>query len=509
MPQMSVSARGASPMSRTEPEPCIVVIFGASGDLTHRKLMPALHDLQRAGLLPEACCIVGAARTDMSDDAFRDNARAGITEAGGVAGTELSRFLQRVFYVQAAGEDPVSLARLKERLDQLDQAWQTRGNRVFYLSVPPGAAPGIVRALAASGMTDTHAGAWRRVIIEKPFGRDLESARALNRQLSEDLAENQIYRIDHYLGKETVQNVLALRFANSLFEPLWNNRYVSHVQLTVAESLGIGSRAKYFEQAGILRDMVQNHMLQALSLIAMEPPADLTSRSIRDAKAQLLRSIRRYTPCDAVASSVRAQYAPGWIDGRMVPGYREEKGVSPDSVTESYVALRLWIDNWRWAGVPFYLRVGKRLPVRATEASIHFRPVPKVLFNADPDTTLEENALILRIQPNEGVNLRFGAKAPGAAMRIEPVSMDFRFAASFGDVAPDAYERLLLDVMQGDPTLYIRSDEIEAAWEAMTPFLEGWASCPNAPLPGYEAGSWGPAEAKALVGETCHAWRWL
>jgi len=493
------------------PEPCTVVIFGASGDLTSRKLVPALYNLARERRLPGGFSVVGFARREWDDAAFRQvlleavnaNSRARPVEAALWAS-----FAEGIFYHRASFDDPAGYARLAERLAAIDAARDTGGNRVFYLATPPEAYPEIVAQLGAHGLNRSPGGGWTRIIIEKPFGRDLESARDLNRRVLAVFDERQVYRIDHYLGKETVQNLLVFRFANGIFEPIWNRRYVDHAQITVAESLGVEDRGGYYDRAGALRDMIQNHLTQLLTLTAMEPPVAYDADAVRDEKVKVLRAIRPIAPAEVERLTVRGQYGPGSVSGRPMRGYREERGVAPDSQTETYVALKFFIENWRWAGVPFYLRSGKALPRRVSEIAILFRRVPTLLFADTPVNEIEPNVLAIRIQPDEGITLKFSSKVPGQA-QIRPVTMDFRYGTSFGVASPEAYERLLLDCMLGDSPLFTRRDEVEASWALLTPILEGWAAGPPQDFPNYEAGAWGPAAADAFIARDGRAWRRL
>lgn len=485
-------------------EPFALVIFGASGDLAARKLLPAVRRLFAQGLLPERFAIVGFARTEMSDSAFRDAAREALARfapAGAGPAGDWSAFARRLFYQGGSYGEPASFAALRERLDALAAAWGAPRNCLFYLATPPEVFAPIVEGLRAAGLSQA-AGGWARLIIEKPFGHCLDSARALNALVQAAFPENQVFRIDHYLGKETVQNILVLRFANALFEPLWNHKYVDHVQVTVSETVGVEERGAYYERAGALRDMVQNHLMHLVSLVGMEAPNALEPAAVRDEKVKVLEALRPIPTCEVGERVVRAQYAAGG----SARGYREEPGVAPDSATETYVALKTYIDNWRWAGVPFYLRTGKRLAARITEIGIHFKPVPQVLFNAPPFGPMAPNILALRIQPNEGISLQFQVKRPGAGVRIEPFKMDFGYAEAFGGEPPEAYERLLLDAALGDPTLFTRSDEVEAAWAFVTPILEACAAAPPSALAQYPAGSWGPPEADALIEADGRRW---
>ncbi len=490
-------------------EPFALVIFGASGDLTKRKLVPALWSLFQGRVLPEPFVILGVARSEMSDDEFRRRMREAVGEFARVqppAAHVWERFASSLYYCPGDPADAALYERLGARLRQLETDKGTVGNRLFYCSTPPSLYPAIVTRMGASGLRREGTG-WTRVIIEKPFGRDLASARELNRIVSRVLTEDQVYRIDHYLGKETVQNLLVFRFANGIFEPLWNRNHVNNVQITVAESLGVEGRGAYYEEAGALRDMIQNHILQLLCLVAMEPPVSFDADPVRDEKTKVLRAIRPIPPDGVDQVAVRGQYGPGFLEGHRVPGYRDEKGVTPDSRTETFAALKLFIDNWRWAGVPFYLRTGKRLPKRASEIAIQFWGTPHPLFRRpDPADRLDPNLLVVRIQPDEGIALTFGAKLPGPEINIRQVTMDFRYGASFGGEPPEAYERLLLDAIHGDATLYARSDWVDVAWQILTPLLEAWGGGPAPKFPNYEAGTWGPAEADAFIERDGRRW---
>ncbi|MBW3643972.1 MAG: glucose-6-phosphate dehydrogenase [Actinobacteria bacterium] len=493
--------------------PAAVVIFGASGDLTSRKLMPALQALASRGQLSPGTAIVGVGRTDLGDEGFRRQMRQAVEAAGGrrpggkVDEQAWAQLEEGFRYVAGGYDDLATYKRLGEVLEDLDRDHGTAGNRLHYLSTPPGVFSAVVHQLGAAGLHHpARGGQFCRVVIEKPFGRDLDSARRLDHELHEVLEEDQIYRIDHYLGKETVQNVLALRFANTIFEPVWSRQYVDSVQITVAESEGVGHRAGFYEQAGALRDIVQNHLLQVLALTVMEPPASMSPTGIRNEKVKALDAVDVLEPHEVLSDTVRAQYGGGWLGGEDVPGYLEEDGVAPDSRTETYLAMRLRVDNWRWAGVPFYLRTGKRLPKRVTEVALEFSRVPHLPFAPTQAVQLGPNALVLRIQPDEGITLRFGAKVPGQAFDVRTVSMDFSYGAAFLEEAPEAYERLLLDALLGDPTLFIRTDEVEQAWRIAQPLLETWAEKPVLPVP-YEAGTWGPVEADRLLEADGRRWR--
>jgi glucose-6-phosphate 1-dehydrogenase len=493
------------------PAPAAIVIFGASGDLTHRKLMPALYHLATQQLLPPETTIVGVARTDFDDDAFRERMRDGIErQRGEPVDPELwEGFARRLSYLSTSFDDREGYARLAASLAELDAERGTRGNRLFYLATAPEFFPLIAESLGAAGLAEEGDGSdpFARLIVEKPFGENLESARALNERLKQVFRERQVYRIDHYLGKETVQNLLVMRFGNTIFEPIWNRRYVDHVQITVAEDIGVGTRGGYYERSGALRDIVQNHLLQLLTLVAMEPPARFESREVRDEKVKVLGAIAPFTPETAATDAVRGQYGPGWVAGERVPGYRQEGGVDPASSTETYVAMRIDIDNWRWAGTPFYLRTGKRLPSRSTEIAVTFKPPPHLPFATTAVESVEPNVLALRIQPDEGASLRFVAKVPGPRIDLRVVSMDFAYGGSFLRGSPDAYERLLLDCLLGDSTLFARWDEVERAWEIVQGLIDGWSESPLGPT--YAAGSWGPQEADALMAQGGREWRRL
>ena len=495
--------------SRPMPQPCHVVIFGASGDLTFRKLIPALYNLAVDGDLPAATNIVGFARREKSDESWRAELKETTAKCSrsGLNEEIWGSFATRIFYHVSEFGNADGYTALAAKLEALDAQSGTRGNRLFYLSVSPTEYEGILTEIAAAGLNEPQAGAWTRVIVEKPFGTDLPTAHALNEVVARVFREKDTYRIDHYLGKETAQNIMVLRFANAIFEPLWNSRYIDHVQITAAEPLGVEQRGPYYEASGALRDMVQNHLLQLLCLTAMEPPTDLNADSIRDEKVKIVRALRQMSPEDVAHNVVRGQYAAGAIAGKEVKAYRAEDRVSPQSMTETYVALKLNVDNWRWAGVPFYVRVGKRLAKGGTEIAVQFKNAPSVLFNKI-DEPLGPNVLVIRIQPDEGISLRMQCKMPGTAIHIEPVKMDFHYGTSFGKASPEAYERLLLDAMSGDATLFARRDEVEGAWRFIDAIEDAWhKSTPPPSLCEYPSGSWGPKESDDLLGRDGHAWR--
>ncbi len=494
------------------PEPNTLVIFGATGDLTQRKLIPALYNLALEGLLPGGSCVVGLARRPRSRFDFPSEMKNAVAKHSRTKPLQASvwdGFASNLYYQSSEFSDPEGYAALAKTLEKIESKTGCR-NRLYYLATPPGSYAEIARRLGEAGLAHSDNG-WARIIVEKPFGYDLASAAELNRTLNSAFDEDQIYRIDHYLGKETVQNILVFRFANGIFEPIWNRRYVDHVQITVAESIGVEGRGPYYEQAGVIRDIIQNHVMQLLSLAAMEPPATFEPNAVRDEKVKVLRAVRPIPPADAHQFTVRGQYGPGVISGQKVVGYRQEERVAADSSTETYLALKLFIDNWRWAGVPFYIRSGKRLPKRVTEIAIVFRQPPLSLFPTTDGSRIEANVLSMTIQPDEGISLKFGSKVPGpqAALRIRPVEMDFRYGTSFGFAAPDAYERLLLEAMLGDSTLFTRRDEVEAAWAFITPIIEGWASSGPPRFSRYEAGAWGPDDADDFIRGDGRTWRRL
>lgn len=498
------------------PSPCAMVIFGVSGDLTSRKLMPSLYNLAMTSRLPEGFSIVGVSRRPWTDEEFRSEMREAVEAHARMPVTDESwdSFAQGLFYVQGNFDDPAMYDALNKRLKEVDTERRTDGNRLFYLSTPPSFYETIISNLGTHDLCQRQdfyyapTQGWNRIVVEKPIGHDLASAQELNHAIAAVVSEAQVYRIDHYLGKETVQNILAFRFANILFEPVWNRHYVDHVQITVAEDLGIENRAAYYEEAGALRDMVQSHMLQLLAIVAMEPPAVFRGNAVRDEKVKVLRSVVAPSGPDVFTQTVRAQYAAGFIKGQQVPGYRQEPDVDPASTTETYAALRLMVDNWRWADVPFYLRTGKRLPRRVSEVAIQFKSVPHLMFEAAGATAdLAPNLLTMRIQPDEGITLRFAAKVPGTTMQLRDVRMDFAYGSAFGGAGGDAYERLLLDAMYGDQTLFARRDEVETAWKIVDPILHEWEAEGVTGLPLYEAGTWGPERADLLMARDGRAWR--
>ena len=489
--------------------PCAMVIFGATGDLTKRKLIPALYNLIVNGLLPDGFAVVGVGRSQLSDDELRHRMEQDLREFAttDVDERRLEWLIQRLRYVQLDPEKPETFKGLADTLSQLDDELGTSGNYLFYLAVPPSAFDDYVKQLGDVGLLREEGESWRRVIIEKPFGHDLESARDLNRRIREVLRERQIFRIDHYLGKETVQNIMPFRFANGIFEPIWNRRYVDHVQITVAETVGVEGRGAYYEEAGALRDMVQNHMFQLLALIGMEPPVSFAADSVRDERVKVLSAIRPFSPEDVLRYTVRGQYGDGVMDGERVPAYRAERSVSPHSNTETFAALELFVDNWRWADVPFYLRTGKRLPKRVSEIAIQFKRAPLMLFRDTPVERLNPNLLVIKIQPDEGISLRFEGKVPGPALRLGTVRMHFQYEDYFGRQAHTGYETLLYDCMLGDSTLFHRSDMVEAGWCVVTPILDVWKALAPRNFPNYAAGAWGPKEADDLIQKDGRTWR--
>ena len=490
-------------------DPCAMVIFGAAGDLTSRKLIPALYNLGKGGLVPKEFAVIGFAMDSLSEEEFRTKVRNDIAESAGPGVDEAlcNWLVERVYYMVGDFRDAAAYDKLKTKLAEMDEKHGTRGNYFYYLATAPQFFAEIVKQLGAKDLQCEEEGHWRRVIIEKPFGSDLASARSLNIEIRKVLNEKQIYRIDHYLGKETVQNILVFRFSNGIFEPIWNRRYIDHVQITVAESLGVERRGGYYDHAGALRDMIPNHILQLLSLTAMEPPISFLDDAVRDEQAKILHAIQVLAPEDVLTRAVRGQYGEGTEDRQPVPGYREEPFVAPDSQTETFVALKLSIDNWRWADVPFYLRTGKRMAKRVTEIAIQFRRAPFVLFRETPVERLSPNSLVLHIQPDEGISLRFGAKVPGPLVRVGPVDMDFKYSDYFGTEASTGYERLLYDCMLGDAILFQRADMVEAGWNAIAPVQDVWKALPPRKFPNDPAGSWGPKEADDLLKRDGRQWR--
>jgi glucose-6-phosphate 1-dehydrogenase len=493
---------------RIEPTPgaTTLVIFGASGDLTKRKLLPAVYSLSRGQRLPARFTVIGVARSELSDEQFRQQFQDSLREFAKIEGRadEVLRSLQeQMFFVSGEMDDPGLYKRLSDRLQQVGSE-----GVLYYLAVPPAVYGPIAEALGAAGLAGTPETGWRRLIVEKPFGTDLGSAQQLNAVLHRHFTEEQIFRIDHYLGKETVQNLMALRFANGMFEPIWNRRYIDHVQITAAETVGVERRAAYYEGAGALRDMVQNHLMQLLALVGMEPPTEFSAGSVRDRKMDAMLAVQPIVGNSTPPAVVRAQYREGWVNGAEVPGYRSEPGVAPDSATETFVALRLNLDSWRWAGVPFYLRTGKRLPKRMTEIAIQFHRPPLQIFKRVSPTPLSSDLLVINVQPDEGISLRFNAKIPSTRMQVAPVMMNFNYGTTFQGEVPEAYETLLLDAMLGDATLFARHDFVEASWALITPVNEVWRA-DRTPIPTYEAGEWGPAEAEALIEKDGRRWRSL
>ena len=485
-----------------------IIIFGGSGDLAARKLVPALYNLGQNDLLPEPLAVVGLGRRAMDDESYRKRQRGAtrqFSRTGSPSADRWAAFERGLYYVRGDFGRFAEYDQLRERLRVIEEHHATGGNRIFYLATQPSLFPEIIRLIGESGLNKGPG--TTRIVIEKPFGRDLSTAHALNEIANSVFDESQIYRIDHYLGKETVQNVLVMRFANVMFEPVWNRRYVDSVQITVSEDVGLEGRGTYYEEAGALRDVVQNHIMQLLAVVAMEPPINFQADSIRDEKVKVVRSLRKMTKVDVKRHVVRASYGDGVIEGRQVPAYQEEDGVAVGSQTETYVAARLFIDNWRWKGVPFYVRSGKRLAKRATEIAVQFKEVPHLLFGMANPEGVPSNVLAIRIQPDEGISITFEAKEPGPTMRVRPVRMDFGYRKSFSRVSPDAYERLLLDVLLGDQTLFIRRDETEAAWGAVMPILDAWSADADSMLDTYVAGSWGPRSAGDLLREDGFRWR--
>lgn len=492
-------------------EPCTLVIFGGSGDLARRRLIPALYNLLLDGLLPANFAVLGLGRKQMSDEEFRATVREGVLAHSRQSLMEdrWSDFANHLFYLAGENDDPKTYAALKARAEEIERTMGLPGNRIFYLSIPPSSFASVCEGLDQSGLAVRTAQPYARIIVEKPVGRDLASAQQINAVTGRVFDESQIFRIDHYLGKETVQNLMVVRFANSIFEPIWNHKYIDHVQITVSEAEGVGTRAAYYEEAGALRDMVQNHLLQLLCLVAMEPPYSLDPDVVRNAKMEVLRCLRPIAGKDVESYTVRAQYAGGTDHDQPVPGYRRENGVKPDSTTETYVALKCFLENWRWSGVPFYLRTGKAMPRRASEVAVQFKDIPQILFNANAQQPQPPNVLALRIQPEEGLSLRIVSRVPGTRAQTHPVEMDFQYSDVFGRPSPEAYERLLLDVMAGDASRFMRRDAVEASWAWITRILEGWQEQCSRWLPEYPAGTWGPVEADRLIQEDGRTWRTL
>jgi len=493
-------------------DPCVFVIFGATGDLAHRKLLPALFYLYLDGLLPRGFAIIGFASSELTDDEFRQSAKLSIAKAVthvNLEGRLWHDFAEMLHYVHRTDDTSKSMQMLKSRIDDLDSSIGLGGNCLFYLSIPPFVFGDSAIAIRDAGLQkDEKGNGWRRIVVEKPFGSDLESARELNKILQSIFDEKQIYRIDHYLGKETVQNILVFRFVNQFVEPLLNAKFVDNIQITVAETIGVEKRGGYYDNAGALRDIVQNHMLQLLSLICMEPPRSLDPEDVRDEKIKLLRSIRPIYMARVNEVALRGQYHAGILMGERVPGYREEEHVRPDSQTETFVALKLKIDNWRWDGITAYLRTGKRLAKRGSEIAIQLKCAPRIFFGEEHRDEVEPNLIVINIQPDEGISIRFDAKVPGLSYHIQPVKMDFKYGSAFGASAPEAYERLLLDAMLGDPSLFARSDATEAAWMICDPIIQGWHAL-NSPLYFYAPGSWGPKEAMEFIARDGRSWRRL
>jgi len=490
---------------RRVPE-CALVIFGANGDLTKRKLLPALYRLAYERRLSAGCAVLGVSRTPLSDDQFREKMRVSVKdflEDSPFDDDVWAAFAQGLFYMAGDVHDAALYPALDARLKEIEGARHTGGNVLFYLSTQPSQYIPIAQGLGAAKVGKREG--WRRIVVEKPFGHDLASAQELSDELHNVFRESEVYRIDHYLGKETVQNILAFRFGNGIFEPLWNRRYVNHVQITAAESIGVEGRGAYYQEAGSLRDMIQNHLMQVMATIAMEPSATFRPNSVRDERSKLLRSIRVMKPDEVLQNTVPGQYGPAHIGGEDIPGFRQEPGVSPDAQTDTYAAITFFVDNWRWAGVPFYLRSGKRLPKRVSEIAIRFNAAPLAIFNGNEDTTAP-NLLILRIQPEEGISLKFLSKRPGAGMKLRAVSMDFNYGSSFGERSPSAYETLLLDAIIGDATLYTRQDMVEASWAVVDAIQHVWDGT-RFDFPNYSAGAWGPQAADEMLARRGHAWR--
>ena len=488
-------------------EPTVFVIFGAAGDLSWRKLIPALYSLFMDGWLPEKFSIIGTGHRHVSGKEFRQHLRQGVDQfsrQGKTRDPDWNRFATHLTFMAADLDKAGVFHELAQKLSDQDKEWEVRANRIFYLGLQPQMIEPVARELAKAKLHQDRKRS--RLVVEKPFGHDLATARELNRLLTGIFHEDQIYRIDHYLGKETLQNIMAFRFANTLFEPVWNRRYIDHVQITVAESAGVGHRGHYYDQAGALRDMIQSHLLQIMCLIAMEPPLSLNYNEVRNRKVDVLHAVRPIPPDQVPRSAVRGQYGAGWIEGKHAPGYRSEERVAPDSPVETFAAVKLYVDNWRWQGVPFYLRTGKRLPAKISEVSIQFRPVPHQTFPPTAVLDWRPNRLLIAIQPEEGILLRFEAKYPGPTMRLSPVIMQFYYREAFKTVPPEAYETLLLDVVRGDATLFMRADQTEAAWEIITPILDAWEGIKPTDFPNYQAGTWGPEAAETLIAQDGRSW---
>jgi len=506
---MSIPPQESMEFPARKADPCVMVIFGASGDLTKRKLIPALCNLVAARLLPEQFVIVGFSGTDLTTESFRAQMTQDIKQFASCPLTPemWSWFEQRLYYVRGDFQDPAAYQQLKAKIAEVQKNHGVPPNHLYYLAVAPRFFGEAVKQLGAAGLTEQKDGNWRRVVIEKPFGRDLDSARALNLSIKQTLEERQIYRIDHYLGKETVQNIIIFRFGNGIFEPIWNRRYIDHVQITAAETVGVEARGGYYETAGALRDMVPNHLFQLVSLTAMEPPISFGANSVRDEQAKVLHAIQVPSPEEVLSAAVRGQYGAGSIGAENELAYRSEAGVAGDSTTETFVALKLKIDNWRWADVPFYIRTGKRMAKRTTEIAIQFKRAPFQLFRDTPVETLQANRLVLQIQPEEGLTLSFGAKVPGPIMHMGAVEMKFNYVDYFGRTPSTGYERLIYDCMVGDATLFQRADMVEAGWSVITPVLDVWKALPPRAFPNYPSGSWGPREADELMARDGRAWR--
>jgi glucose-6-phosphate 1-dehydrogenase len=498
------------PVKQKKPDPCSFVIFGVTGDLAHRLVVPALYNLAAGDLLPDKFCVVGVARNGMSNDELRDSLMKGLRQFATrpVDDKIAARLLECVTCIEADPKDPASFDKMRDQLDELECARSTSGNRLFYLATPPGAFAPIARELGRTGLLEEN-GAWRRLVIEKPFGTDLASAKALNDELLKIIDEHQLYRIDHYLGKETVQNILVLRFANGMFEPIWNRNHIDHIQITVDEKLGVGHRGSFYDSTGALRDMVPNHLFQLLSLVAMEPPARFDAHAVRSEKAEVLAAIQTQTEEEALRNSVRGQYRAGRVGDTEIEDYRKTEDVKPGSTTETYAALKLTIDNWRWAGVPFYLRTGKALGIKRTEIAIKFKQAPFAMFRDTPVDRLSQNFLIISTEPTEGIALQFNTKVPGPTINIDGVEMKFRYKDYFKAEPSTGYETLIYDCMIGDNILFQRADSVEAGWQAVQPFLDAWKKAGGKGLKVYEPGSEGPEEANELVERDGRSWRKL